>query len=281
MINFIITNNYDHFGTIIVPLYSKKVIMKQSIKSLIGYGIKETDGELGKLEEFYFDDLTWTIRYLIVKTGTWFSERRVLISPVAVMGGDLEDNGFFVNLTKEQIKNSPDIDTDKPVSRQQEEQLSRYYPWGIYWGNEPDEHGAGIFGMMPGDLYDDEVDDSSGAATAENSKNNDLHLRSTKEVTGYMIHARDGEIGKVVDYIIDETNWKIKFLVVDTGSWLNSKKVLLPTSWITNVNWKNSIVVVSVSTEEVKNSPHFNASDPVNENYEHTLYDYYGREVEN
>ena len=255
--------------------------MKQSIKSLIGYSIKETDGELGKVDEFYFDDLSWTIRYLVVKTGNWLSDRKVLISPVAVQGTDWKNNEFPVKLTKEQIKNSPDIDTDKPVSRQQEEQLSDYYPWGIYWGNDPDEHGGGIFGMMPGDLYDQEVKDNSETIPVETPQNNDLHLRSTKKVTGYSIHAKDGEIGKVVDYIIDDTNWKIKFLVVDTGSWLNSRMVLLSTSWITKVNWNNTNVVVDVSTEEVKNSPEFDASQPVNESYEHTLYDYYGREVDN
>lgn len=253
--------------------------MKQSIKSLIGYSIKETDGELGKVDEFYFDDLLWTIRYLIVKTGNWLSERKVLISPIALKGTDWENKEFMVNLTKNQIESSPNIDTDKPVSRQQEEQLSNHYPWGIYWGNEPDEHGAGIFGMMPGDLYDEEVENSE-TTPVETTEQNDLHLRSTKNVTGYTIHAKDGEIGKVVDYIIDDENWKIKYLVVDTGSWLNSKMVLLSTGWITKVNWNNSNVVVNVSTDEVKNSPEFDASQPVNEGYEHTLYDYYGRSVE-
>lgn len=254
--------------------------MKRSIKSLVGYNLRETNGEIGKVDEFYFDDQSWTIRYFIIKTGNWLSERKVLISPYALQKPDWEKEEFPVNLTKEQIENSPDIDTDKPVSRQQEEQLSNHYPWGIYWGNEPDEHGAGIFGMMPGDLYDEEVENSE-TTPAETPQNNDLHLRSTKKVTGYSIHATDGEIGKVVDYIIDDENWKIKFLVVDTGSWLNSKKVLLPTGWITKVNWDNSNVIVNVSTDEVKNSPEFDASQPVNEAYEHTLYNYYGKEVEN
>ena len=107
-----------------------------------------------------------------------------------------------------------------------------------------------------------------------------MHLRSTKKVTGYKIHAVDGEIGKVVDYIIEDTTWKIKFLVVETGSLLDSRKVLLPTQWIKEVNWDNSVVIVDVTTEAVKNSPLFDASEAVNDAYEHNLYDYYGREVE-
>jgi sporulation protein YlmC with PRC-barrel domain len=188
---------------------------------------------------------------------------------------DWENKVFPVNLTKSQIENSPDIDTDKPVSRQQEEQLSGYYPWEIYWGAEPDEHGAGIFGMMPSDLYESEnVSVENVEATR---RKNDQHLQSTAQVTGYSIHTTDGEIGKVVDYIIDDTTWEIKFLVVDTGTWLNSRKVLLSTKWITEVKWDNSIVIVNISTEAVKNSPEFDPSQPVNEVYERNLYDYYGR----
>lgn len=255
--------------------------MKRSIKSLLGYALKETDGEIGKVNEFYFDDESWVIRYLIVKTGNWLSGRKVLISPEVVKDPNWKQKEFSVSLTKAQIENSPDIDTDKPVSRQQEEQLSGYYPWGMYWGNEPDTHGAGIFGMMPGDLYNEEAGEDQVTEPVESSEKNDQHLRSTKEVTGYTIHATDGEIGKVVDFIIDDTNWKIKFLVVHTGSWLNSRKVLLSTKWITKVNWDNSNVIVDISTNAVKDSPEFDDELPVNETYERKLYDYYGRPQDN
>ena len=250
--------------------------MKRSIKSLMGYSMKETDGDIGEVEEFYFDDKTWTIRYLIVKTGNWLSGRKVLISPDVLKKPNWEKEEFPVNLTKEQIENSPDIDTDKPVSRQQEEQLSSYYPWNTYWGNEPDEHGAGIFGMMPSELYESEI----GEAETINyglQPEGDRHLRSTEEVHGYTIHATDGEIGKVVDYIVDDTNWRIVFLVVETGGFLNSDKVLLSTNWITQVNWDNSIVVVNISTDEIRNSPEYDESQPVNVVYEQRLFDYYGR----
>lgn len=251
--------------------------MKRSIKSLIGYTMKETDGEIGKVDEFYFDDQSWTIRYLIVKTGNWLSGRSVLISPEALQKPDWGNKEFPVNLTKEQIENSPDIDTDKPVSRQQEEQLYAHYPWRDYWGTETGDHGAGIFGMMPGDLYD-EVSGNTETEPVDTPQNNDLHLRSTKAVTGYNIHATDGEIGKVVDYIIDDSKWEIKFLVVDTGNWLDSRKVLLSTQLIKQVNWENTIVGVDISTNAVKNSPVYDASQPVNEVYENNLYDYYGRQ---
>jgi len=235
--------------------------MKRSIKSLQRFSLKETDGEIGKVVEFYFDDYSWTVRYLVVETGSWLSQPKVLISPKALLEPDWEHEEFPVNLTKEQIENSPDIDTDKPVSRQQEEELSSYY-----WGSEPDEHGAGIFGMMPSDLAATVSADDLVEQPPNDVSNNDPHLRSTKEIIGYSIHATDGEIGKVVDYIIDDSNWKIILFVVETGSWLDSRKIILPIKWIKELNWENSTVVVNVTTNSIKDSPEFDDSRPINEN---------------
>lgn len=246
--------------------------MKRSVKSLLGYILRETDGNLGKVEAFYFDDETWTVRYLVVQTGNWFSGNKVLISPALLQSPDWAREEFPVNLTKEQIKNSPEIDTRKTVSRIYEERISTPEE---FWGREADAHGAGIFGLMPGELAEEIIENETVETTVPPAEN--IHLRSTEEVTGYTIHGTDGEIGKVVDYIIDDATWEIQFLVVETGSWLNSKKVLLFTRWIKEINWKNETVVVDLSLEAIKNSPEFDASEPVNEVYERRLYDYYGR----
>jgi len=248
--------------------------MKRNLESLIGFSMKETDGEIGKVEEFYFDDESWTIRYLIVKTGGWFSQKKVLISPKALKQPDWENKEFPVGLTKNQIENSPDIDTNKPVSRQEEEALSSYYALENYWGEEP--HGAGIFGAMPSELYESEIGEPENVQYVPPPKG-DSHLRSSEEVKGYTIHATDGEIGKVVDYIIDDVNWQIKYLVVECGSWLNSRKILLSTQWITEVNWENQNVIVNISTNEVKNSPEYDESQPLNEEYEQNLYGHYNQ----
>jgi uncharacterized protein YrrD len=111
----------------------------------------------------------------------------------------------------------------------------------------------------------------------ENSEPHDPHLRSSDEVIGYGIHATDGEIGKVTDYILDDSDWRIDYLVVETGDWLSSKKLLLPAGWIKQVKWDNRIVIVNVTTEQVKNCPDFDASQPVNVADEKILFDYYGR----
>ncbi len=109
--------------------------MIRRVDNLIGFTIGGTDGDIGNVKDFYFDDKTWTIRYIIVETGSWLFGRKVLLSPQAVTTSDWEKELFKVNLTMEQIKNSPNIDTEKPVSRQHERELYGYYPWGgYYWG---------------------------------------------------------------------------------------------------------------------------------------------------
>src|SRR5664279_6193650 len=103
--------------------------MQHNIKSLIGYDMGAKDGEIGTVKQFYFDDKTWSIRYLVLRTGGWLFGREVLISPDAVVKNSLKQGTFPVNLLKEQIRTSPDIDTAKPVSRQQEIELYGHYLW--------------------------------------------------------------------------------------------------------------------------------------------------------
>jgi uncharacterized protein YrrD len=251
--------------------------MKHNVKRLIGYTLGATDGEIGKVKDFYFDDETWTIRYLIVETGSWLSGRKVLISPEAVLTPADNEEAFPVNLTKEQIKNSPDIDTEKPVSRQQEMKLYEYYPWTSYWGGGLWAGGIGTTGMvMPRPVSIEQAvqkeDDTAGKETDV-----DPHLRSTDKVTGYSIKATDGEIGDVEDFIIDDSSWKIHFLVVDTGNWFPGKKVLISPKWIKEIKWETSTVIVNASVERVKNSPEYDAGQPISEGYEANLQNYYGR----
>lgn len=251
--------------------------MQRNVKSLIGFTMGATDGEIGKVDEFYFDDKSWTIRYLIVKTGGWLLERKVLISPAALREPDWKNETFPVNLTKEQIKNSPDIDTEKPVSRQQELALYNYYEWPY-----GDPVGAGFYGGMGmlGMVETRVPFEEQIAAQKNEGHTGDPHLRSTSEVIGYKIHATDGEIGDVEDFIVDDT-WKIRYLIVDTGNWFPGKKVLISPEWIQDVNWPRSSVYVDVPVAAVKNSPEYDPSNPVQEAYETDLHQHYGKSVDN
>lgn len=226
--------------------------MQCSINDMLGYGIRATDGDLGKVDEFYFDDEAWTIRYIVAETGNWLTGRKVLIAPIAFGKPDLNSRTISVNLTRSQVKNSPDIDTEKPVYRQHEAELHEYYQWPWRGGY------GGSFGTTPLPLSEDEVLAEQEASAS--GLRDDPHLRSTRQVTGYHVQAADGEIGHVEDFIVDDENWKIRSMVVDTSNWLAGKKVLLSPQWINRVEWAESRVLFNLTRESVENSPEFDPS---------------------
>jgi hypothetical protein len=241
------------------------LIKAETIK---GYALDALDGEIGTVKEFYFDDYHWTIRYLVADTGNWYTDRRVLISPHALVEAVREKQNIAVNLTKKQIKDSPTLDSDKPVSRQFEEAYYEYFGWPMYWD------GPNMWGRYPDIIHDI-------TAVRERLKYNhtwDSHLRSTNEVAGYAIQATDGEIGHVTDFIFDEETWAIRYLVLSTHTWWPGKSVLIPPQWIERVSWGESKVFVNLTRESVKNSPEYSDESLLNREYETMLYLHYKRQ---
>jgi len=246
--------------------------MLRSVNSMIGYSILARDGELGKVGEFVFENKVWTIRYFVVEAGGWLSSRKVLISPIALGKLDWQLQTFLVNLTIEQIRNSPEIDTEKPVSRQLEADLFKHYQWPVYWGN------GFLMGSMSGmdsnslDIHE-RIESKENSIAQQNEDN--LHLHGTHTVMS--IHAVDGEIGHVEDYIVNSESWAITFLVVNTANWLPGKKVLISPQLINHLDLANKAIFVNLMKEVVENSQEFDPTQLVNTVHEDHLYDYYGR----
>lgn len=220
--------------------------MLRNTQELKSYAIGATDGEVGKVTDIIFDDQSWVVRYLVVDTGSWLARRKVLISPYAVQRADWDDKRLPVSLTMQQVKNSPNIDADMPVSRQHEMAYADYYHYPYYWRAD------GFWGE-------------------------DAHLRSCKSVLGYHMHASDGDMGHVQSMLVDEATWAIRYLVVDTSNWWMGHKVLLPPEWITLVNWADSSVTANLTRATVQNSPRYESSEDLNRSYELELYSHYGR----
>lgn len=249
--------------------------MNRSVKSLHHFTIAASDGNIGRVKEFYFDDHSWTIRYIVIETGNWLSGRKVLLSPQAITKTDGDNEAFTVNLTKDQIENSPDINTEQPVSRQQEMELYKHYPWTNYWEGTLWETGMGTTGMVTPLAAPLEEAIKSEEEISGSKEKGDPHLRSTANVENYSIHATDGEIGDVEDFIVDETSWKLSFFVVDTGNWFPGKKVLISPEWIKKVEWETSSVHVNASVDNIKNSPEYDADKPIVKDYQNDLHNYY------
>jgi hypothetical protein len=244
--------------------------MLRSISEIFGYVIQARDGEIGKVHDFYFDDETWHIRYLVIDTGKLLPGRKVLIVPSAIAEPDWRSHILPVELTKDKILKAPDIDVDKPVSRQHEFELHKHYGWAPYWI----PFGAPGIGAVPPSPVEKEEEKEKESKPEDES---DSHLRSAKEVIGYHIQALDGEIGHVEDFIVEDIVQIIRYMVVDTRNWLPGKKVLIAPLWIEKFSWKDSKVFVDMLREAIKESPEFNPSEPVNRRYEERLYDFYGR----
>ncbi len=240
--------------------------MLNKAKTLNSYKLDSLDGEIGKVKEFYFDDRYWTIRYLVADTaGSWLMGRQVLISPYALVAVIKEEQHIAVDLTKIQIERSPSLNSDKPVSHQFEEAYYAFYGWPNYWG------GPYMWGVYPNIVRDRE----KWRESIKDEKSWDPHLRSTHEVSGYHIHASDGEIGHVDDFIIDDETWAIRYLIIDTRNWWPGKKVLISPQWIDRVSWSESKVFVNLSRDTIKQSPEYTEVFLLTRDYETRLHGHY------
>jgi hypothetical protein len=254
--------------------------MMINANTLKDYRLDCTDGQIGKVKEFYFDDHYWAVRYLIVDTGNWLTGRQVLISPLALQTVHHNERAISVSLSKQQIADSPGLDTDKPVSRQFEQDYYRYYRWPAYWGgsymwgSSPYFWGPAAYLGTPLDF--EEADKSTQTLRNENSWN--PHLRSTDDVSGRHIEATDGGIGHVEDFIIDDDTWAIRYLVIDTRNWWPGKKVLLAPHWIEDLNWGGSKVFVNLSRAKIRQSPEYTQTSVLTRDYETSLHRHYDRQ---
>jgi sporulation protein YlmC with PRC-barrel domain len=225
------------------------------------YSLEASDGAVGRVDDVYLDDQSWTVRYLVVDTGTWLSGRKVLISPAAIRGMDTAGERVRTGLTRRQVEESPSIDTAKPVSRQHETALQTYYGYAPYWTG-PYRWGpyaypypllqAGVLPPDPGPPYVNRVAEELAARERQDQ---DPHLRSARAVIGYSIRATDGELGHVADFFIDEQDWAIRYLVVDPRSWWPGPHVLVSPDWTRGVSWTDGTVDVGVTRDAVRGAP--------------------------
>jgi hypothetical protein len=251
--------------------------MLRNTSAIGGYFIAASDGHLGTVSDFLFDDVSWLIRWLVVDTGNWLSGRKVLLPAFALGHLNAERHEFAVRLTMKQVKDSPDIDTMRPVSRQVEANIYDYYGWSPYWstslymGGYGFGYGGGAMTPLPLEGSSRREEDTAAARRSDD----DPHLRSIEAIIGYHIHASDGEIGHVDDFLFEDADWSIHYLVVDTKNWWPGKKVLVSPRSIREIDWTDNLVNVNVDRQKVKNSPGYDPSASVDRNYEKHFHSYY------
>lgn len=240
--------------------------MLLNLHDLENYAIRASDGDIGHLKDFYIDDQAWVIRYLVVETGSWLSSRKVLVSPMAIDHPDWQKKILQVCITRKQVSNSPDIDTDKPVSRQHENEYFGYYAYPLYWSG-PGLEGVGAHPdlVMPQfvstpSVIQPEPDGIDAGLLAAGHDSIDTHLRSCNVVLGYHIHASDGEIGHVQGMLVDDETWAIRYLIVNTSNWWLGHLVLITPEQISDVSWSDGMVSLDVSRQKIKSAPPYDPS---------------------
>jgi hypothetical protein len=245
--------------------------MLRKASDLMGLKLGARDGEIGRVKDVYFDDHTWTVRYLVADTGTWLTGRRVLISPFAIESVDMDHRHINVKLTREQVERSPSVDEHKPVSRQFEADYARYYGWPMYW------YGPALWGPTPFPLYDGVEREPARDSSTVAQETGDPHLRSASEVKGYYLHARDGDLGHIEDFVIADADWAIRYLIADTNNWRPGGKALIATPWITSVSWDKSHVAVDLTHAQLQSGPEYRRDTELSRDLETRLHNHYRR----
>ena len=232
---------------------------------MIGSALHALDGNIGHADDLLFDDKTWTLRYVVVKTGGLLNRKRVLISPLGVAKVEWANHALDLNLTQSQIEASPDVDTDKPVFREMESRYFDYFGWPYYWTD------ASIWGI------DSRNPLIAGNRTSDRSTETDSHLRSCRAVSGYAVEAEDTRFGHVEDFLFEEGTWTIRYLLVDTKNWLPSKPVLISPKWVHSIDWNGQSIRVDLTKKAIEESPRLEPASPLKRSYEEKLHHHYHR----
>lgn len=232
---------------------------------MLSYQVRASDGDIGRVHDFLVDEDEWAVRYIVVDTAQWLFGRQVLLSPDAVGRASWADKRLDFSVTKEKIESSPDISRDMPVSRRKELEMIRHYGWTTYW-------------MPVGALHPQPLQRATASPDEQEQEQGEgsSHLRSQREILSYSIHAKDGDIGKAVDLIVDDESWHVRYLIVDTKVWLPGRKVLISNDRIVDISWAEKELRVDLTKDEVRGSPTYDPYKPINREYETVLYDYYG-----
>jgi uncharacterized protein YrrD len=238
------------------------------IKTLEGFQLHAEDGVLGKITDLYFDDHTWSVRYLVVAAGSWLAGRHVLIAPAALRTVELDRGEVSVALTQAQVKTSPVADTALPVSRQYESELNRHFGWSAYsvggagTGQVPPAAAMGVMGVLPArELAPQPLTASAVPKAADVPISDDpsiqanAHLRSAEAVRGYYLEATDEPIGHIEDLIVESADWSVRYLYVGTKNWWPGKKVVVPVRHLRELNWPEKKGWLDLSRDAVKSAP--------------------------
>jgi hypothetical protein len=250
--------------------------MFRSLNDLIGYSVRTENGDAGKVNNFYFDDLNWFVRYMIIDTGGLFDANRLFISPVVIEHIDRENQTILLKLTTERIAASPNMSDRQGLTRGDEVAIHEFFNWPAYW----EEAGvpaveAGLSGWSVTEMMTD-VEGKHREATGGQERT----LRNFTEMAGYRIISRDeGEVARLDDILVNDEDWRIMYMIGKVSGLLPGKNVLLSPAWISQTRYEQEEIAMDLTAETLRNSPEYNSDMPLDKDYEERLYQHYQRKL--
>ncbi len=243
-----------------------------STSRIEGSKISATDGTIGKVTTFVVDDEQWVLRYIVARGGPPLFGREVLLSPASVTGTVGEQEQIEVGLTRDQVKNAPPADLNRPMSRRQEEEFHRYYQLPVYWGAgglwgpamTPAE--AGTVAYQPTEEYE---------RTAPSM--DETHLRSTSELEGYDVTAAGTNVGTVSDFLIEVSTWAVRYLRISTDDDSRGADLFISPHWTDEISWADRRIGLSVASERLYATPRVGTDGTLSREEEEELHRHFGK----
>ena len=212
----------------------------------------------------------------MVDTIKWLPGKKVLLSPISFDHVDSKNSTVNVLASTDTVKNAPNKNENEPVSKQDEVNLANHYGWPNYWSTVGPWGGFANPSVLAVSNKVAEIQDATEADYID-----EHHLRSVNEIkgdfTGYSVEGSDGKIGHVSDFVIDDTNWEISYLVVETSRLLVGNFILIAKDWVQDIHWSDKKVFVDIAEEQAKEAADFDTEKPITREYEAELYSKLGK----
>jgi hypothetical protein len=208
--------------------------------SIRGYAVVATDGTSGTVADFIFEDQGWTIKWLVVETGAWFSGRRLFVPVSAFEHPDPETREFSLSMTLAELADCPGRD----LAELSDAETGAHFTEADMAGNQTTDGGP--------------------------------HFRSLAVMHLASIEAADGEVGHAEDFLIDSADWQIKYLVVDTSDWWFGEKILISTRAITGIDTMHHVVTLDATRQFVKDGARFSPEQTVDGAFDESFETYFG-----
>jgi hypothetical protein len=225
----------------------------QSASALKDCAIEARDGRMGMVNDLLFDDHTWKLRWVVVETGDWLAGRKVRIHPSSIGSVDHERRILPVALTMEQAKGCARRGKRDPASQRMESHLFNYRGWDPYWALNC--FGMGALASRLSAPHFDSAESREVVCHEVIPGSRDHDLRSMSAVISYRVHASDGEIGHVENFLVDDETWEIRYLVVDPGHWWPGTHVLVSPDAVREIDWTAHAIHLDVTRARVGKSP--------------------------